>query len=61
MIRNIQLIDYGFSVINKNAADVNQMCGTPNYMAPEIFKDKNIDLVKCDIWSLGVVFYKILT
>lgn len=31
-------------------------CGTPGYVAPEIFKTKNYDL-KVDVFSLGVVFF----
>lgn len=31
-------------------------CGTPGYVAPEIFKTKNYDQ-KIDVFSLGVVYY----
>lgn len=37
------------------------MCGTPNYMAPEIFENETNNLFICDIWALGVVFYKLCT
>ena len=34
-------------------------CGTPGYLAPEVFD--NIFTDKCDIFSAGCVFYKLLT
>ena len=35
------------------------MCGTPDYIAPEIFKG-DIQTTQVDVFSLGVVFYQIL-
>lgn len=34
-------------------------CGTPGYLSPELFKHEGWS-DKCDIFSLGVVFYKLL-
>jgi serine/threonine protein kinase len=36
------------------------MCGTPLNMAPEILKGEKYDH-KVDVWSLGTVFYEMLT
>lgn len=36
------------------------MCGTPLYMAPEILKGHPYNH-KVDVWSLGAVFYEMLT
>jgi polo-like kinase 1 len=36
------------------------MCGTPNYIAPEILCGKNGHSYEVDIWSLGVVLYTML-
>lgn len=48
--------------------DDNQKCftkvsGTPMFSAPEVFMNSNNmfeDIIRCDIWSLGVVFYWLL-
>ena len=36
------------------------ICGTPNYIAPEILEGKNGHSFECDIWSFGVLMYTLL-
>jgi polo-like kinase 1 len=36
------------------------VCGTPNYIAPEILESKNGHSYEVDIWSLGVILYTLL-
>lgn len=36
------------------------ICGTPNYIAPEILEGKTGHSYEVDIWSMGVIFYTML-
>lgn len=51
---NPVLIDFGLSSIGKKK--INEQCGTPGFMAPEILNLKNYG-EKCDIYSLGITFF----
>ena len=42
--------------LNESEQPIYKKCGTPGYVAPEIFKTKMYDC-KVDIYSLGIVFY----
>ncbi|CAD8155245.1 unnamed protein product [Paramecium octaurelia] len=53
----VKLIDFGLASENQLCQDY---CGTPAYMAPEIFQKKPYDGKKADIWALGVLLYQIL-
>jgi len=37
------------------------ICGTPNYIAPEILEGKNGHSFEVDIWSLGVIIYTLVS
>lgn len=51
----VKLIDFGFATC---APRTETHCGTPNYMAPELFEKKSIySPIKVDIWALGVLLY----
>ncbi|CAF1202096.1 unnamed protein product [Rotaria sordida] len=54
----IKLIDFGFAKrINKSTST---MCGTPQFMSPEIILQKKYN--KCvDYWALGILTYELLT
>ena len=58
-----KLIDFGLSIISNNGSfNMNQICGSPNYIPPEILlshKDYFYN-EKCDIWNIGVVAYCLL-
>jgi tRNA A-37 threonylcarbamoyl transferase component Bud32 len=57
----IVLADFGLAKIFDGANDMAQtMCGTPEYMAPEILKGKQ-QSYSVDWWTLGVLLYELAT
>jgi serine/threonine-protein kinase Chk2 len=59
----IKLSDFGLSrVMNEDASKMKTMCGTPQYVAPEILTEADNDGYSkaCDLWSLGVILYIML-
>jgi len=57
----IKLIDFGLAArFEVGSASLMSICGTPDYMAPEVFVGAPYD-EKCDVWSCGVVLYTMLS
>jgi len=56
---HLKLIDFGFAK-QTISNELEEFLGTPYYIAPEITKHQ-VYGTKCDIWSLGVITYLLLT
>ena len=57
---HIKLTDFGLSKIFKNPLEkAYTICGTPQYLAPEILTNEGYDST-VDWWSLGCVIYELL-
>ncbi len=54
------IIDFGFAEYAGKSKKLLLCCGSPGYMAPEIFFSKIYD-TKVDIFSCGVILYNLLT
>lgn len=58
---DIRIADFGLSTFIE---DENKLlflkCGTPGYAAPEMLREQGYSY-KCDMFSLGVVFFNLLT
>ena len=57
----IKITDFGLSVICSEYELLSGSCGTEQYKAPEVLKDKDYDGKKADIFSLGILLLNIMT
>lgn len=57
----IKLADFGLATKLEFDGDRKRtVCGTPNYIAPEILEGKHGHSYEVDIWSLGVIIFTLL-
>ena len=57
---NVLIADFGISKILEKKLHSCTMIGTPYYISPEMYKDKQYDK-KIDIWALGCILYELVT
>eukprot|EP00873_Tetraselmis_striata_P041069 jgi/Tetstr1/461333/TSEL_006459.t1 len=61
-ITNIKLADFGLAKVSAAQAQMQTVCGTPQYVAPEVINEEASDSygVEVDMWSAGVVLFVLL-
>ena len=57
----VKICDFGVSKKISEDELMIDHCGTPGYIAPEIYKNKGYEGFQCDIWSAGVTLYYMLS
>lgn len=57
----VKICDFGLAKINSQTktTKVYTICGSPLYMAPEMFRNEIYDET-IDIWSIGIILYELL-
>ncbi|CAD8143968.1 unnamed protein product [Paramecium octaurelia] len=60
-IKSLKLIDFGFATFLSDNKNMEFRCGTPGYVAPEIYQQSNPYNQLCDIYSLGAVIHILAT
>lgn len=53
----VKICDFGVSRIMKKNKVIQEQCGTPAYLAPEVIADEGYHDFTVDIWSLGILLY----
>lgn len=54
------MIDFGFAKTIKKSEKTFTLCGTPEYMAPEVLERVNGYSFPVDYWSFGILLYEML-
>lgn len=50
----VKIGDFGLAIESTDANELGHLCGTTNYLAPEIFRREKFSFAS-DIWAAGVV------
>ncbi|XP_066280404.1 ribosomal protein S6 kinase alpha-5-like [Branchiostoma lanceolatum] len=56
----LKIVDFGFAKLKPENQPLTTPCFTLHYAAPEVLKDDGYD-ESCDLWSLGVILYTMLS
>ena len=57
----IKLGDFGLATkLDFDGEKKRTICGTPNYIAPEVLEGKCGHSYEVDVWSLGVIIYTLI-
>jgi len=57
----VKIGDFGLAaILGEEHERRKTICGTPNYVAPEMLKSENGHSFEVDVWALGVIFYTML-
>lgn len=63
--RLVKVIDFGLSAVrapaDKTDCWLHKAVGTPTYMSPAVLDGAGAYSLRCDIWSAGVLLYRLLT
>eukprot|EP01017_Pseudomicrothorax_dubius_P040345 TRINITY_DN6301_c0_g1_i1.p1 TRINITY_DN6301_c0_g1~~TRINITY_DN6301_c0_g1_i1.p1 ORF type:complete len:458 (-),score=67.68 TRINITY_DN6301_c0_g1_i1:45-1418(-) len=59
----VKIVDFGLATDADQVPYIYQRCGTPGYVAPEVFRSSDGEPYSpiCDVFSLGVLLYIIVT
>lgn len=57
----VKVADFGLSELIGTEKHLKEFRGTLKYLAPEICRRMSFDPFKSDVWSLGVLFYRLFT